>query len=186
MALFLLNSFRNPHAVPTLVLVLTNVKPDNPFLPAGYVSSFQMLLLCSYIHITVRFLWDIFVCLCVCVCMCVCVCVCVCARIALRTKTLIPRSVVKLQLPPALLIASVSLSFVAYIGALLSMSWLHSWSMAYRAADKSLAQPGRKQARKHVTDARDFNNIETWAVIKFLFSCKARRRRKLTQFWQKR
>ena len=34
-------------------------------------------------------------------------------------------------------------------------------------ADKSLARPGRKQARKHVRDARDFNNIETRAVIKF-------------------
>jgi len=34
-------------------------------------------------------------------------------------------------------------------------------------ADKSLAQPGRKQSRKHVWDARDFNKIETRAVIKF-------------------
>ena len=39
----------------------------------------------------------------------------------------------------------------------------------YRGADKSLARPGRKQARKHVRDARDFNNIETRAVIKFFF-----------------
>ena len=39
----------------------------------------------------------------------------------------------------------------------------------YRGADKSLARPGRKQARKHVRDVRDFNNIETRAVIKFLF-----------------
>ena len=31
----------------------------------------------------------------------------------------------------------------------------------------SLARPGRKQARKHVRDARDSNNIETRAVIKF-------------------
>jgi len=38
-----------------------------------------------------------------------------------------------------------------------------------RGADKSLARPGRKQARKHVGDARDFNNIETRAVIKFFF-----------------
>ena len=30
-----------------------------------------------------------------------------------------------------------------------------------RGADKSVARPGRKQARKHVRDARDFNNIET-------------------------
>ena len=29
----------------------------------------------------------------------------------------------------------------------------------YRGADKSLAHPGRKQARKHVRDARDFNNM---------------------------
>ena len=34
-------------------------------------------------------------------------------------------------------------------------------------ADKSLARTGRKQARKHVRDARDFKNIETRAVIKF-------------------
>jgi len=40
---------------------------------------------------------------------------------------------------------------------------------SYRGADKSLARPGRKQARKHVRDARDFNNIETRAVIKFFF-----------------
>jgi hypothetical protein len=37
----------------------------------------------------------------------------------------------------------------------------------YRGADKSLARPGRKQARKHVRDANDFNNIEARAVIKF-------------------
>ena len=40
----------------------------------------------------------------------------------------------------------------------------------YRGADKSLARPGMKQVRKHVRDARDFNNIETRAVIKFFFS----------------
>jgi len=39
----------------------------------------------------------------------------------------------------------------------------------YRGADKSLARPRRKQARKHVRDARDFNNIETRAVIEFFF-----------------
>ena len=45
-----------------------------------------------------------------------------------------------------------------------------------RGSDKSLARPGRIQARKHVSDARGFNYIETRAVIKFLFfSCKARR-----------
>ena len=55
----------------------------------------------------------------------------------------------------------------------------------YRGAGKSLARPGRKQARKHVRDARDFNNIEKRAVIKFFFSCKARSRRNFTPFWQK-
>jgi len=43
------------------------------------------------------------------------------------------------------------------------------WCVLYRGADKSLARPGRKQARKYVRDAHDFNNIETRAVIKFLF-----------------
>ena len=43
-----------------------------------------------------------------------------------------------------------------------------AWSL-YRGDDKSLARPGRKQARKHVRDARDFNNIETRAVIKLFF-----------------
>jgi len=39
----------------------------------------------------------------------------------------------------------------------------------YRGADKSLARPGKKEARKHLRDARDFNNIETRAVIRFFF-----------------
>jgi len=39
----------------------------------------------------------------------------------------------------------------------------------YRGAGKSLARPGRKQARKHVRDERDLNNSETRAVIKFFF-----------------
>jgi hypothetical protein len=38
----------------------------------------------------------------------------------------------------------------------------------YRGADKSLARPGRKQARKHVRDERDFNKIKMRAVIQFL------------------
>ena len=50
----------------------------------------------------------------------------------------------------------------------------------YPGAYKYLDRPGRKQARKNVRDARDFNNIETRAVIKF-FSRKARRRRKFTR-----
>ena len=41
--------------------------------------------------------------------------------------------------------------------------------LLYWRADKPLARPGRKQARKHVRDACDFNNIETRAVINFLF-----------------
>ena len=39
----------------------------------------------------------------------------------------------------------------------------------YRGADKFLARPGRKQPRKHARNARDFNNVETRAVIKFFF-----------------
>jgi hypothetical protein len=39
----------------------------------------------------------------------------------------------------------------------------------YLGADKSLARPGRKQARKYVRDARNFNNIETRVVIKVFF-----------------
>jgi len=35
----------------------------------------------------------------------------------------------------------------------------------YRGADKSLARKGMKQARKHVRDARVFNNMETRADI---------------------
>ena len=41
--------------------------------------------------------------------------------------------------------------------------------MSGRGAVKSLARPGMKQARKHVRDARDFNNTETRTVIKFFF-----------------
>ena len=37
------------------------------------------------------------------------------------------------------------------------------------SADKSLARPGRKQARKHIRDAYDFAKNETRAVIKFFF-----------------
>jgi len=40
----------------------------------------------------------------------------------------------------------------------------------YRGADKSLARPRKKQVRKHVRDARDFNNIETQAVIEFFLA----------------
>ena len=43
------------------------------------------------------------------------------------------------------------------------------WYM-YLGADKFLVRPGRKQALTYVRDARDFNNIETRAIIKFFFS----------------
>ena len=39
----------------------------------------------------------------------------------------------------------------------------------YRGADKSLAPTGRKQALKHVRDARGYDNTETRDVIKFFF-----------------
>jgi len=35
--------------------------------------------------------------------------------------------------------------------------------------DKSVARTGSTQARNHIRDARDFNNIETQAVIKCFF-----------------
>jgi len=60
----------------------------------------------------------------------------------------------------------------------------HHIAQCTRGADKSLARVGRKQARKYVRDVRDFNNIETRAVIRFFFSCKPRRRRKFTPFWK--
>ena len=40
---------------------------------------------------------------------------------------------------------------------------------SYRRADKFLARPGRKEARKHVRDVQDSNNIEMLGVIKFFF-----------------
>jgi len=38
-----------------------------------------------------------------------------------------------------------------------------------RRADKSLARLVRNQARKHDRDACDFNNMETWTLMKFFF-----------------
>ena len=52
-----------------------------------------------------------------------------------------------------------------YFGPALKLYLIRRCS-TYRGAGKSLVRPGRKQARKHVRDARDFNNIETRAVIK--------------------
>jgi len=48
----------------------------------------------------------------------------------------------------------------------------------YRGADKSLARPGRKQARKHVRDPRDFNNIDKRAV-KFFFPLQGKALKKI-------
>jgi hypothetical protein len=48
-------------------------------------------------------------------------------------------------------------------------SYVLSTQCIYQGADKSLARPGRKQARKHVSDARAFNTIETRAVTNFFF-----------------
>ena len=38
-------------------------------------------------------------------------------------------------------------------------------SLLYRGDEKSLARPGREQARKHVRDARDFNNISFFSPL---------------------
>jgi len=54
-----------------------------------------------------------------------------------------------------------------------SWLWKRLWTCrktdCYSGADKSLARAGRKQAREHIGDRRDFNNIETRAIIKFFF-----------------
>ena len=49
----------------------------------------------------------------------------------------------------------------------------------YRGAEKSLAPPGRKQARKQFRDARDFNNIETRAVIEIFPSLQGKASREI-------
>jgi len=54
----------------------------------------------------------------------------------------------------------------------------------YRGADKSLARSGRKQARKHVRRGARFQQHREASCYQF-FSCKARRRREFTSFWQK-
>jgi len=53
----------------------------------------------------------------------------------------------------------------------------------YQGADKSLARPGRKQAHKHVRDARDFINIETLAVN--IFFARQCAEGNSSPFWQK-
>ena len=57
----------------------------------------------------------------------------------------------------------------------------HSGPILYRGADKSLARPGMKQARKHVRDARGFNNIETLSV-KFFFSLQGKAPKEIHAF----
>jgi len=80
-------------------------------------------------------------------------------------------------------------------GEMVDRSWIlavilkargNSAGCIYWGADKSLPRQRRKQAQNHVRDARDFNKIETRAVIKYIFySCKARSRRNFTPFWEK-
>ena len=52
---------------------------------------------------------------------------------------------------------------------ILNNVFLSAMCSVYRGADKSLTRPGSKQARKHGSEARDFNDIETRAVIKLCF-----------------
>ena len=87
-----------------------------------------------------------------------------------RTAVLVTRSIFR-----------VAISYIKYM----NNQKMHFNFMMYQGADKSLARPGRKQARKHVEDARDFNDIETRTVIKAFLPCKPRRRREFTPFWQK-
>ena len=61
----------------------------------------------------------------------------------------------------------------------------HNSEVYHRVLDKSLARPGRKQAREHVTDARDFNNIEKRAVIEFLSLQGKALKEILAPFWEK-
>jgi hypothetical protein len=55
----------------------------------------------------------------------------------------------------------------------------------YRGSDKSLAWPGRKQVRKNVRDAYNFNHIETRAVIKFFVFLQGKAPKEIMPFWQK-
>jgi len=52
--------------------------------------------------------------------------------------------------------------------------WREWYQRLYRGAGKSLARSGRKQARKHVRDARNFNNIESLHRINVAYSSKSR------------
>jgi len=65
-------------------------------------------------------------------------------------------------------VSRTNFSIVTYIFVICRQA-KHYSNLIYRGADKSIARPERKQARKHVRDARDFNDIETRAVTKFVF-----------------
>ena len=54
--------------------------------------------------------------------------------------------------------------------------------MMYLGADKSLARPGRKQARKNVRRSARFQQHRDASCLQFFFSFKARRRRKFKAF----
>jgi len=55
----------------------------------------------------------------------------------------------------------------------------------YLGADKSLARPGRKHARKLVRAFPRFQQHRDASCYQFFFPCKTMRRRKFTLFWQK-
>jgi len=63
---------------------------------------------------------------------------------------------------------SICISIVLRIKGLTSGKYINRKSR-YCGVDKSLARPGRKQARKHVRDTHDFNIIDTRAVIEIFF-----------------
>ena len=60
----------------------------------------------------------------------------------------------------------------------------HFSAVTYPGCWQVLSSIRKEKSSEACQGARDFNNIETQAV-KFFFSCKARRQRKLTPFWQK-
>jgi len=77
-----------------------------------------------------------------------------------------------LQQVPALLNADLSLSHARQWTTVPRLSTLYSshysdWKLTNCSAERSLVRSGRKQARKHVRDAHDCNNIETRVVAKY-------------------
>jgi len=55
----------------------------------------------------------------------------------------------------------------------------------YRGVDKSLARPGRKKVGTMSGTRAISTTSKRELSLSFIFSCKARRRRKFTPFWQK-